>query len=207
MIEIGVPLATFIMKKVVDKAWEKISVVIQKRKTKNKSSKTEIDYLYAKIKTRFPYISGTGRPWLGLNLYNKSFLSQPIQTSVKFENELLGIVSLLLPRLENLPKVKGSAGVLEVKIPYSSEVDLEIGDNFLGENNGTIRFLFPTPFNILNDLIQYKNDNFLVPVKFLTPCSSVKTVFIPPPQIVPPSINEVNLPPGKKVETQLAIIK
>ncbi|MHA1381819.1 MAG: hypothetical protein ACTSRG_25900 [Candidatus Helarchaeota archaeon] len=147
MMEFGVPLVTFIMQKIINKVTSKIYNKIQERKAKKRYRQAELDFIYAKIKTRFPYINGIGKPWIGIDIYNKSYISTPIKTSVKFEDNQMAIISLLLPRLEILPIVRSSAGVLEIKVPYSSEIDLEVGDNFLGENSGIIRVLFPTPFN------------------------------------------------------------
>ncbi|NVM01547.1 MAG: hypothetical protein HWN67_04395 [Candidatus Helarchaeota archaeon] len=199
-----IPFGSFVMKKIGSKIWKKI-----KDWWKNRKRKKVSEILQGKLETKYPRIDGVGNPWCAYNAqsYYKSFVGESIDARIEYALDKTS-ATLLLPiqNLQSLPDVKQSAGVLSVGIPYRSEVDLELGENFLTDNKGVMQLNFGVPTEILKEEVDYTTKMLTIPLKFRAPVEKAKVLFIRPPKPVPSKSKKVDIPFGRKVDAEIPIL-
>jgi len=199
-----IPFGSFVIKELAPRIFKKIKEWWKKRK-ENKQKES----LYGKIETKFPRINGNGNPWCAYNAqsYYKSFQGDSIDAKIEYAlDKTEATVSLAIQNLENLPSIKQSAGVLSVGIPYRSEVDLELGENFLTDNNGIMQLNFGVPTQILQEEVDYTTQMLTIPLKFKEPVKEAKVLFVRPPKPIPSKSKKVDIPFGRKVDAEIPII-
>ncbi|MFX0138205.1 MAG: hypothetical protein ACFFDN_31475 [Candidatus Hodarchaeota archaeon] len=200
-----IPFGSFVIKKLGPKLWKKIKNWWSKRKQGKKTS----EILQGKLETKYPRIDGIGNPWCAYNAesYYKSFQGESIEARIEYALDKTN-ATLLLPiqNLESMPDVKQSAGVLSVGIPYRSEVDLELGDNFLTDNKGVMQLNFGVPTQVLKEEVDYTTKMLTIPLKFRAPVKEAKVLFVRPPKPVPIKSKKVDIPFGRKVDAGIPIL-
>ncbi|MFX1449335.1 MAG: hypothetical protein ACFFCM_00750 [Promethearchaeota archaeon] len=199
-----IPFGSFVIKELVPRIFKKIKEWWKKRKEKKLD-----EAMHGKIETKFPRINGYGNPWCVYNAqsYYKSYQGDSIDSRIEYAlDKTEATLSLAIQNLENLPDIKQSAGVLSVGIPYKSEVDLELGENFLTDNNGIMQLNFGVPIQILRKEVDYNTQMLTIPLKFKEPVKEAKVLFVRPPKPIPTRSKKIDIPFGRKVDAEIPIL-
>ncbi|HMF30737.1 MAG TPA: hypothetical protein VKK79_04950 [Candidatus Lokiarchaeia archaeon] len=193
-----VSVSTFVAKQLMDAAWKKILEARQKKKQ---------EMINGQLKTKSPRIDGTAQPWLAKGHYLEAFTGDQVPLKIEFEPaRIVGHIQLPIKNLNTSPEVSSKDSVLQIGVPYQSEVNLETGDNFVTKDMGYVKLDFGVPISVKAKEVEYNSSGILIPVSFKEPAKNPRVVNVSPPKKIPGDSQEVEVPFGRKVDAEIPVL-